>query len=365
MTRRFTACGVVTGVCSFFMLPRAAKRSGGGRAGGDACDSLSPRADRTRGEGWGEGALPLPEHLFFRSSLAASDRSHRSDSLHRPLTLASLDLSAHAGRGERASSFSRRFFCARGLRKPLHESRPEKIKGRRSADRRLVKEPRHTSRRCRLPMLRARRAPRSCDVAAAMRFGRARLSALHRGFPRAALGCTRFGPGRASRQREERALPDHRSRLSQAPGTPAVLPRGSIPGPPGSGVTSPARRNRNPLHQSAVNRLTSLRGASLSFFSWSRGANSRHSAGRRHASDLMRIFFALCLMCRDANCDTAAMIRCFSARLKKVRTFSNCGTILQHAQPGWSEAQSGSSLAIFPVTPDYASLHPGCPCYAQ
>jgi len=30
-------------------------------------------------------------------------------------------------------------------------------------------------------MLRARRAPRSCGVTAAMRFGRARLSALHRG----------------------------------------------------------------------------------------------------------------------------------------------------------------------------------------
>jgi len=30
-------------------------------------------------------------------------------------------------------------------------------------------------------MLRARRAPRHCDVTAATRFGRARLSALHRG----------------------------------------------------------------------------------------------------------------------------------------------------------------------------------------
>jgi hypothetical protein len=38
-----------------------------------------------------------------------------------------------------------------------------------------------------LSTLRARRAPRHCDVTAATRFGRARLSALHRGFPRAAL----------------------------------------------------------------------------------------------------------------------------------------------------------------------------------
>ena len=105
-------------------------------------------------------------------------------------------------------------------------------------------QPRHTLRRYRRNALRARRAPRTDPVARTARFGRARLSALHRGFPRAALGCTRFGPGRASREREERALPDHRSRLSQAPGTPTLVSRGSIPGPPGSGVCRSARRNR-------------------------------------------------------------------------------------------------------------------------
>ena len=66
-------------------------------------------------------------------------------------------------------------------------------------------------------MLRARRAPRSCDVAAATRFGRARLSALRRGFPRAALGCTRFGPGRASREREDTGVT--RSSFAPKPST--------------------------------------------------------------------------------------------------------------------------------------------------
>ena len=46
--------------------------------------------------------------------------------------------------------------------------------------------------------------------------------------------------------------PHHQSRLSQAPGTPVVMPEGSIPRPPGSEVTSPARRNRT----RSINRLS-------------------------------------------------------------------------------------------------------------
>jgi hypothetical protein len=34
------------------------------------------------------------------------------------------------------------------------------------------------------------------------------------------------------------------SRLSEAPRAPVVVPEGTMPGPPGNGVTSPARRNR-------------------------------------------------------------------------------------------------------------------------
>jgi len=50
----------------------------------------------------------------------------------------------------------------------------------------------------------------------------------------------------------------HASRLSEAPRAPVIMPAGSMPGPPGSGVTSPARRNRT----RSINRLspvTSLR----------------------------------------------------------------------------------------------------------
>jgi hypothetical protein len=54
---------------------------------------LLPRA---RGEGRDEGAFPLGLEL------------QRSDSRRGPLTLASLDLSPHAGRGENKNSFSRR-----------------------------------------------------------------------------------------------------------------------------------------------------------------------------------------------------------------------------------------------------------------
>jgi hypothetical protein len=40
------------------------------------------------------------------------------------------------------------------------------------------------------------------------------------------------------------------SRLSQAPGAPVVMPAETMPEPPGSGVTSPARRNRTrPIHR--------------------------------------------------------------------------------------------------------------------
>ncbi len=39
--------------------------------------------------------------------------------------------------------------------------------------------------------------------------------------------------------------PHHQSRLSKAPCAPVIMPAGTMPGPPGSGVTSPARRNRS------------------------------------------------------------------------------------------------------------------------
>jgi len=156
-----------------------------------------------------------------------------------------------------------------GIRGLAHERRltPQA----RGAERRQARsqQPRHAPGRCRLNALRARRAPRPIRLPEPPACGRARLSALHRGFPRAALGCARFGPGRASREREERALPDHRARLSQAPDTPTVVSAGSLPGPPGSGVTSPARRNRSrPI--SRLSPVTPLMGGMMVMYLYER-----------------------------------------------------------------------------------------------
>jgi len=49
---------------------------------------------------------------------------------------------------------------------------------------------------------------------------------------------------RFTRTGGRRRYPRHRSRLSEAPRAPVVMPAGTMPGPPGSGVTSPARGNR-------------------------------------------------------------------------------------------------------------------------
>ena len=47
----------------------------------------------------------------------------------------------------------------------------------------------------------------------------------------------RLGPGRASRDAVAKVLPPpFASRLSQAPGSPVIMPAGTMPGPPGSGL---------------------------------------------------------------------------------------------------------------------------------
>ena len=73
--------------------------------------------------------------------------------------------------------------------------------------------------------------------------GHARLSALHRGSGRSANALTRSRP-RFTRAGGCGRYPQRHSRLSEAPRAPVVMPAGTMPGPPGSGVTSPARRNR-------------------------------------------------------------------------------------------------------------------------
>ena len=47
-----------------------------------------------------------------------------------------------------------------------------------------------------------------------------------------------------TRPRGRRRYPRRPPRLSEAPRAPVVMPTGTMPGPPGGGVTSPARRNR-------------------------------------------------------------------------------------------------------------------------
>ena len=122
----------------------------------------------------------------------------------------------------------------RALPRHSQEALPDN-KGRRSAERRI-------SPRCRIGGCGC--APRQANVATRLRFGRARLPALHRGachanqcrgsaqavFPAtcAAAGVTR------------RAL----SQSSDAPRRPVVVPADSMPEPPGSGVYRPARGNR-------------------------------------------------------------------------------------------------------------------------
>ncbi len=67
--------------------------------------------------------------------------------------------------------------------------------------------------------------------------------APRRRLPRRANARTQSRP-RFTRAGGCRRYPHHRSRLSEAPRAPVLMPEGTMPEPPGSGVTSPARRNR-------------------------------------------------------------------------------------------------------------------------
>jgi hypothetical protein len=72
---------------------------------------------------------------------------------------------------------------------------------------------------------------------------RSPLGAPRRHLPRKSMPW--LSPGRASCRRENAGVTRIiTSACSGAPRTPVVMPEGTIPGPPGSGVTSPARRNR-------------------------------------------------------------------------------------------------------------------------
>ena len=118
---------------------------------------------------------------------------------------------------------------------PRHGKRPpQKNEGRRSAGRRNVfgAAPHHQM----LP------PDRASGAAAALR-GRSPLGAPPRFLSQRPNALTQPRP-RFTRTGGRGRYPHHQSRLSEAPRAPVVLPAGTIPGPPGSGVTSPARRNR-------------------------------------------------------------------------------------------------------------------------
>jgi hypothetical protein len=54
-----------------------------------------------------------------------------------------------------------------------------------------------------------------------------------------------LSPGRASRETPSEGVTSAANRAySEAPRAPVLMPAGTMPGPPGSGVTSPARRHR-------------------------------------------------------------------------------------------------------------------------
>ena len=117
-------------------------------------------------------------------------------------------------------------------------------RGRRRADRRIHPVTAPHIRALPLECARARQRAANDPLARTACCGRARLSAHRRGSRRSGERCDSAqaaldATGRAGR------YPRRRSRLSQAPGSPVVMPAGTMPGPPGSGVCRSARRNRS------------------------------------------------------------------------------------------------------------------------
>ena len=128
-------------------------------------------------------------------------------------------------------SFSRRIRA-----RALFDSFPlGTAEGRRSADRRI--QPLSAPHNQMLPPECARARKRAQRGALASRRSTADLAA-------AANAATRPRP-RLTRPGGRGRYPRHRSRLSQAPGSPVVMPAGTMPEPPGSGVCRSARRNRS------------------------------------------------------------------------------------------------------------------------
>ncbi len=147
-------------------------------------------------------------------------------------------------------------------------------KGRRSAERRTILWPRSIEVCCHSSMPGRGSGPHG---------GRSPSGAPLRRLPERANAPAQPRP-RFTRSRGCRRYRHHQSRLSQAPGAPVVVPEGHsslpcancvlflMPGPPGNGVTSPARRNRT----RSIQRLSPVDVPEVSEL----GRGYRHRAGK-------------------------------------------------------------------------------------
>ena len=140
--------------------------------------------------------------------------------------------------------FSRRD-CVRGLPSQRSARRKKGGEAPKDASHPLSAPILLEGRRCGSGPLQTSLHSQACAVCATyLLAGTARLPAL-RGGACPGERTPELSPGRASREtRCEGVSSALESRLSKAPCTPVLMPAGSLPGPPGSGVTSPARRNR-------------------------------------------------------------------------------------------------------------------------
>jgi hypothetical protein len=205
----------------------------GDRWRGTFCSFILPRDSGEGGPsereaiGWWKGRRP--RRILLRRKCSGESEAPST-------TLRVVPLPRYRGGGRKRVPFSRCAFCSRPeFCQSYSRNGPPQ---RREAERRKARrqQPRHTLGCCHPRMLRARRAPRTIRLHEPSACGRARLSALRRGSRRRA-NHARLGPGRASRDESAEALPSpFASRLSQAPGSPVVMPAGTMPGPPGNGL---------------------------------------------------------------------------------------------------------------------------------
>src|SRR5579859_7955752 len=160
------------------------------------------------------------------------------------------------GKGQNNLVLATRFFAPELCQATARKLPPKKIKGGGAPTGAYALQPRHAPRRYRLSPLRARRAPRSCDVTAATRFGRARLSALRRGTRQGFYLLAQLRPafpGIAGCKRED----PPRRQCSELLTGQVVMPADRLPKPPECGLRARAQAPQ-PLHQSVRHRLTPL-----------------------------------------------------------------------------------------------------------